>query len=115
MQQKQSTRQQKVGRLIQRELAVYFQLEMTTICLKNMVTVTSVRVTSDLSIARVYLSIYPSDKAEITLNSIQSNKKIIRYYLGTQVKNQLRIIPELEFFIDDSLDYVSNIEKLLKK
>ncbi len=115
MHQNQSTRQQKVGRLIQRELAVYFQREMQSICLGSMVTVTNVRVTPDLSIARVYLSIFPSNKAHEVLTSIQAANKSIRFYLGTQVRNQLRIIPELEFFIDDSLDYVEKIDKLLKK
>lgn len=115
MQPNQSTRQQKVGRLIQRELAIYFQHEMQTICLGSMVTVTNVRVTPDLSIARVYLSIFPSHKAQEVLTSIQAAYKSIRFYLGNQVRNQLRIIPELEFFIDDSLDYIEKIDKLLKK
>ncbi|MGC8802485.1 MAG: 30S ribosome-binding factor RbfA [Bacteroidales bacterium] len=114
MHKEESTRQLKVGRLIQRELALYFQREQSTICLGSMVTVTVVRVTPDLSIARVYLSIFPSQRAKETLDSINLHNKAIRYYLGTQVRNQLRIVPELEFFIDDSLDYFEKIDKLLK-
>jgi ribosome-binding factor A len=115
MQKGESTRQLKIARLIQRELATYFQRELHTVCLGSLVSVTVVRITPDLSIARIYLSIFPHDKIKETLDSINLNNKTIRYYLGTQVKNQLRIIPELEFFIDDSLDYIEKIDNLLKK
>ena len=80
-----------------------------------MVSVTRTRVSPDLSICTVYLSVFPSEKGEELLKNIESNTKTIRYELGTRVHNQLRIIPELRFFIDDSLDYIERIDELLKK
>ena len=80
-----------------------------------MVSVTRTRVSPDLSICTVYLSVFPSEKGEELLKNIESNIKTIRYELGTRVHNQLRIIPELRFFIDDSLDYIERIDELLKK
>lgn len=79
-----------------------------------MVSVTRVRVSPDLSICTAYLSIFPSEKGEVIINNITANEKAIRYELGTKVRHQLRIIPELRFFIDDSLDYIERIDELLK-
>ena len=80
-----------------------------------MVSVTRTRVSPDLSICTAYLSVFPSDKGEELLKNIEANTKTIRYELGTRVHNQLRIIPELRFFIDDSLDYIERIDELLKQ
>ena len=80
-----------------------------------MVSVTRTRVSPDLSICTAYLSVFPSEKGEELLKNIESTTKTIRYELGTRVHNQLRIIPELRFFIDDSLDYIERIDELLKK
>ena len=80
-----------------------------------MVSVTRTRVSPDLSICTAYLSVFPSEKGEELLKNIESNIKTIRYELGTRVHNQLRIIPELRFFIDESLDYIERIDELLKK
>ena len=80
-----------------------------------MVSVTRTRVSPDLSICTAYLSVFPSEKGEELLKNVESNIKTIRYELGTRVHNQLRIIPELRFFIDDSLDYIERIDELLKK
>lgn len=80
-----------------------------------MVSVTRTHVSPDLSICTAYLSVFPSEKGEELLKNIESNIKTIRYELGTRVHNQLRIIPELRFFIDDSLDYIERIDELLKK
>ena len=80
-----------------------------------MVSVTRTRVSPDLSVCTAYLSVFPSEKGEELLKNIESNTKTIRYELGTRVHNQLRIIPELPFFIDDSLDYIERIDELLKK
>ena len=80
-----------------------------------MVSVTRTRVSPDLSICTAYLSVFPSEKGEELLKNIESNTKTLRYELGTRVHNQLRIIPELRFFIDDSLDYIERIDELLKK
>jgi ribosome-binding factor A len=111
----ESTRLQKVSRLIQKELGSYFQRESKAICAGKMVSVTTVRVSSDLSVAKVYLSIFPSDKSKETLTTIKTHTKTVRHFLGQQVHNQMRIVPELEFFIDDSLDYIEKIESILKK
>ena len=79
-----------------------------------LVSVSAVRISPDLSVARVYLSIFPSDKGEEMVKDINGNMKSIRYELGTRVRYQLRIIPELKFFVDDSLDYLEKIDALLK-
>ena len=81
----------------------------------TMVSVTRVKISPDLSICTAYLSIFPSEKGEEILANVNANTKGIRYELGTRVRNQLRIIPELRFFIDDSLDYIEHIDELLKK
>jgi ribosome-binding factor A len=80
-----------------------------------MVSVTRVKISPDLSVCTAYLSIFPSEKGEELLTNINANVKSIRYELGTRVRNQLRIVPELRFFIDDSLDYIDRIDELLKK
>ena len=80
-----------------------------------MVSVTRCRVSPDLSICTAYLSIFPSERSDEMLQNINRNEKTIRYELGTRVRNQLRIIPELRFFVDDSLDYLERIDELLKK
>ena len=80
-----------------------------------LVSVTKVRISPDLSICTAYLSIFPSDKGDEIMKNINASEKTIRYELGTRVRNQLRIIPELRFFIDDSLDYIDHIDSLLKK
>lgn len=110
----QETRQNRIARLLQKELAVIFQSQ-TRFTHGVMVSVTQVRVSPDLSICTAYLSIFPSEKAEEIIKNITANEKTIRYDLGTRVRNQLRIIPELRFFIDDSLDYIEHIDELLKK
>ena len=79
-----------------------------------LVSVSAVRISPDMSIARVYLSIFPSEKSEEMVKNINNNMKSIRFELGTRVRHQLRIIPELKFFVDDSLDYIEKIDALLK-
>jgi ribosome-binding factor A len=108
-----SNRQQKINRLIQKELSELFLLE-TKKTHGVIVSVTTVRVTPDLSLAHAYLSIFPSEKANDLLKNINDNVKLIRYDLGKRVGKQLRIIPELQFHLDDSLDYIENIDRLLK-
>jgi len=80
-----------------------------------MVSVTRVRISPDLSVCTAYLSIFPSERGEELIQNITRNEKQIRYELGTRVRYQMRIIPELRFFIDDSLDYIDRIDELLKK
>jgi ribosome-binding factor A len=79
-----------------------------------LISVSVVRVSPDVSYARAYLSIFPSERAEELLNNINGNVKTLRFQLGQRVRHQLRIIPELKFFLDDSLDYIDNIDKLLQ-
>ena len=110
----QETRQARISRLLQKELAQIFEGQ-TRQMHGVLVSVTRVRVSPDLSICTAYLSIFPSDKGDELLKNIQANDKAIRFDLGRRVRNQLRIIPELRFFIDDSLDYIDRIDELLKK
>ena len=110
----QETRQNRIARLLQKELSLIVQSQ-TRMMHGVMVSVTRTRVSPDLSICTAYLSVFPSEKGEELLKNIESNIKTIRYELGTRVHNQLRIIPELRFFIDDSLDYIERIDELLKK
>ena len=110
----QETRQNKIARLLQKELSVIFQ-QQTRAMHGVMVSVTRAKISPDLSICTAYLSIFPSEKGEEILTNINASTKSIRYELGTRVRNQLRIIPELRFFIDDSLDYIERIDELLKK
>ena len=113
----ETTRQNKISRLIQKELSEIFLLQTKSMngVLGTLVSVSAVRISPDMSIARVYLSVFPSEKAEEMVKNINNNMKSIRYELGTRVRHQLRIIPELKFFVDDSLDYAERIDELLKK
>lgn len=110
-----STRQNKISRLVQREMSEIFQREVREVVKGTMVSVTSVKVTPDLAIAKMYLSIFPSEHKTDVFNSIKAANTQIRYLLGQRVGKQLRVIPELQFFIDDSLDYLENIDRLLKE
>ncbi len=111
----ESIRQQKISRLIQKELGEIFQREMGHLRGHAMITVTKVNVTSDLSIARAYLSLFATPDKEALFSQIRENKREIRHLLAGRVRKQLRVVPELEFYIDDSLDYIEHIEKLLKQ
>lgn len=110
----ENTRLNKIDRLLQKELGDIFQ-KQTQAMHGVLVSVTAVRVSPDLSVAKAYLSIFPSDKADELIKAIRTNTKSIRYDLGQRVRLQLRKIPDLTFFIDDSLDYIENIDKLLKQ
>jgi len=108
-----TTRQNKVSRLVQREMAdILLQLNKSRYRGK-LISVTIVRVTKDMSIARIYLSIYPSEYVNDIIKDIRSNSRSIRGELGRRIGKSIRIIPELEFFIDDSLDYIEHIDELL--
>ena len=101
----ETTRQNKISRLLQKELSEIFLLQ-TKAMPGVLVSVSAVRISPDMSIARVYLSVFPSEKAEEIVKNVNDNMKTIRH--------QLRIIPELKFFVDDSLDYIEKIDSLLK-
>ena len=109
----ETTRQNKISRLIQKELSEIFLLQTKSMN-GVLVSVSAVRISPDMSIARVYLSVFPSERSQEIVKNINDNMKSIRYELGTRVRYQLRIIPELKFFVDDSLDYIEKIDSLLK-
>ena len=109
----QETRQNKIARLLQKEHTQILQAQ-TRAMQGVMVSVTRTKISPDLSICTAYLSIFPSERGEELLQNITRNEKQIRYELGTRIRHQMRIVPELRFFIDDSLDYIERIDKLLK-
>ncbi len=108
-----SIRQSRVEGVIQEELSTYFQRNAREICLGAMVSVTVVRVTPDLSLARIYLSVFAGPDKQEVLENIRENGRKIRGEVGKRLRNMHKI-PELSFFIDDSLDYAETINKLLK-
>ena len=110
----ETTRQQKVARQIQKDLSEIFMHATREITQNKMITVTVVRMSPDLSLAKVYLSIFPSDEAQKVIDNLQHHVKHIRLELGKKVRHQLRIVPEIAFFVDDSLDYAEHIDELLK-
>jgi ribosome-binding factor A len=110
----ESTRQKKVNRLLQRDLGSYFQQNGTQFVKGSMITVTGVRVSPDLGIAKVYLSIFGGDEPQAIVDAITKRSWQVRKDLAAKVRNQLRVTPNLSFFLDDSLDHIENIDDLLK-
>ncbi len=113
--EKESTRQQKIAKQIQRDISDIFTKEAASLLKGVMVSVTSVRVSPDFSFAKIYLSIFPFDKHEQVMQTLSDNNWMVRKALGARVRNQLRIVPEIAFYMDDSLEYIENIDKLLKE
>ena len=109
----QGTRLEKIARLIQKELSEIFRLE-TAKTRGTLVSVSTVRVSPDLSIARIYLSVFPSDQGAAVVKNVNDNEKQVRYNLAQRVRYQLRRTPELVFYLDDSLDYIEHIDELLQ-
>jgi ribosome-binding factor A len=110
----ETNRQKKIGGVIQKDLVDILQGEVRKNGISNLViSVSKVSVTSDLSVATVYLSIFPQDKAKETLEGIKSNSTLIKHDLSQRVRLQLRRVPNLVFFIDDSLDYIEKIDNAL--
>jgi ribosome-binding factor A len=110
----ESTRQKKVSRLIQKELADIFIRRGSEISHGSLVSITKVRISPDLSFARVYISIFPAKNQMEVFKAVQDHTSRIRFDLGQKVRLQLRIVPDIAFLIDDSLDYIDKIDKLLK-
>lgn len=105
-------RQAKIERLIQKELSEIFRRQ--TAAMGNvLVSVSTVRVSPDLSIAKAYLSIFPPEKSVEILDNIKQQTKTVRYELAQAVRQVLRKCPDLQFYLDDSLDYIENIDRLL--
>ncbi|MCF8713559.1 30S ribosome-binding factor RbfA [Joostella atrarenae] len=111
----ETNRQKKIGGVIQRDLAEILQKAAKEGGMSGtLISVTKVNVTTDLSRAKVYVSIFPIAKADELIVGIRSNQPLIKHELSQRTKNQLRRVPELEFFIDDSLEYIDRIDKSLK-
>lgn len=111
----ESKRQQKFAGVIQADLAAIFQREGMNYLPNTLVTITRVRVTPDLAIARVFLSFFNSPNPQQALQNIKHHANEIRYKLGARIKDQVRIIPQLEFFVDDTGDYVERMDRLFEK
>ncbi|MDX9772239.1 MAG: 30S ribosome-binding factor RbfA [Bacteroidales bacterium] len=111
----ESTRQKKVARLVQKELAELIMLHGGEMAPGKMISVTTVRVSPDLSLAKTWVSIFPSEGSDAVLTVLRNNVSRLRYEMGQKVRNQLRIVPEIAFFIDDSNDYIDKISNLLKE
>ena len=110
-----STRQQKIARQIQRDIAEILQKELADDLRGTLVTVTTVRVSPDLAYAKLYISIFPFERSEAILQVLKDKSWYVRKLLGARIRNQLKIVPELEWFVDDSLEYIENIDNLLNK
>ena len=111
----ESKRQQKFAGVIQEDLAAIFQREGMNYLPNTLVTITKVRVTPDLAIARVFLSFFNNTDTALALHTVKSHASEIRYKLGSRIKDQVRIVPQLEFFIDDTSEYVDRMEKIFDK
>lgn len=110
----ESKRQQKFAGVIQQDLATIFQREGNNYLPNTMVTITKVRVTPDLAIARIFLSFF-NGNTQLALQTIKQHASEIRYKLGARIKDQVRIIPQLEFFVDDTSEYVERMDKIFDK
>jgi len=109
-----SVRQEKIASVIKKELGIYFQQNAIIIAKGAMITVTVVRMSPDLSIAKVYISIFGGKNNDDSFNNVVNQSKLIRYEISKVVRNQLRKMPELQFYRDDSFDYAQEIAKLLR-
>jgi len=109
----ETTRQEKIARLLQKELGELFLLYARQLQ-GVLITVTEVRVTTDLSLGRVFLSVFPTDKSSEVMSQVETDTKSIRFELGKRVRHQLRIVPELSFYLDESMEKLEHIDQLLK-
>lgn len=115
MNQTESLRQQKVASQIQQDISELFAREFTNLTRGVIVSVTKVRMSPDLALGKVYLSVFPFECSEATVRRIKGAAAQIRHRVAARVRNQLRIVPELAFFVDDSMEYVANIERLIEQ
>ena len=111
----ESKRQQKFAGVIQQDLAAIFQREGMNFLPNTLVTITKVRVTPDLALARVFLSFFNNSNTQLALQTVKSHTSEIRYKLGARIKDQVRIIPQLEFFVDDTNEYVERMDKIFDR
>lgn len=111
----ETTRQQKIAKQIQKDVADIFQKEGASLVRGALVTVTGVRVSPDFSYAKIYVSIFPFEQSQVLMERFEHQNWFIRRALGQRLRNQLKNIPEIQFFLDDSLEYIEHIEKALKE
>ena len=112
----ETQRQKKIGTVLQKDLADILQTAATQGGMRGIIiSVSKVKVTVDLGVAKVYLSIFPNNKAKELIEGIRSNTPFIRHEMAQRTKNQLRRMPNLEFFVDDSLEHIDKIEQSLKR
>ena len=110
----ETTRQQKIARQIQKDLGEMFSRELAGVVKGAMVTVTEVRMSPDLEYARIRVSVFPFDKHPVIMAALEANNRLVRKTLGAKIRNQMRVVPELTFVLDDSFEYIEKIDKLLK-
>lgn len=110
-----NTRQQKVAKQLQKDLAEILQKQEAESFRGKMLSVTSVRISPDLGVAKIYVSVFPSSGSQDIIDTLNENTRHIRNDLGKRIRHQMKKVPELSFFLDDSLDYIENIDSLLKK
>jgi ribosome-binding factor A len=111
----ESKRQQKFAGVIQQDLAAIFQREGMGFLPNTLVTITKVRVTPDLALARVFLSFFNNTNTQLALQTVKQHANEIRYKLGARIKDQVRVVPQLEFFVDDTSEYVERMDKIFDK
>ena len=110
----ETTRQQKIAKQIQKDGAEIFQKEGEGIVRGSLVTVTAVRVSPDFGYAKIYVSVFPFGRSAALMQELDRNNKFIRHALGQRIRNQVKNVPEIQFFLDDSLEYIDHIEQALK-
>lgn len=111
----ESKRQQKFAGLLQEELAAVFQKEGAAYLPNTLVTITKVRVSPDLGVAKVYLSFLNTDNTTLSVNTVNSHAGEIRYKLGSRIRHQARVVPSLSFFVDDTNQYTAHMDKIFDK
>ncbi len=110
-----NTRQQKIAKQIQKDIAEIFQKEGAALVRGMLITVTAVRVSPDFGYAKVYVSVFPFERSDELMRELEKNNWFIRRALGQRIRNQLKSIPEIQFFLDDSLEYIEHIDRALKR
>lgn len=110
----ENTRQQKIAKQIQKDIADILGREGAELVRGTLVTVTAIRVSPDFNYAKIYLSVFPFDRSDAVMQTLDRNNWFIRKALGQRIRNQLKTVPELQFFLDDSLEYIEHIDEALK-
>ena len=110
----ETTRQQKIAKQIQKDAAEIFQKEGAAVVRGALVTVTAVRVSPDFGYAKIYVSVFPFERSAGMMKTLEQQNWFIRRALGQRIRNQLKNVPEIQFFLDDSLEYIEHIEQALK-